>query len=181
MTNFPEVTLDPTNPDPRVACVLCLDVSGSMAGAKIDQLNVGLQQFFAELMSDSTAVSRVEVAIVTFGPVNVVQPFAPITAMQCPTLVTQGDTPMAAALMRSVDLVTERKQLYRTTGIPYYRPWIFLVTDGEPTDPDQLGSVSAIIKQQETEKRISLFTVGVEGANMGILNGIGNRPALGLK
>jgi uncharacterized protein YegL len=55
------------------------------------------------------------------------------------------------------------------------------VTDGEPTDPDQLGAVSSIIKQQETEKKLTLFTVGVEGANMNILNTIGNRPALALQ
>ena len=181
MTNFPEVNIDLTNPDPRVACVLLLDTSGSMQGPKIDQLNQGLQQFFSELSGDATAASRVEVAIVTFGPVTVAQEFAPITSIQCPTLYAQSDTPMAAALMRAVDLVNDRKKIYRDAGIPYYRPWIFLVTDGEPTDPEQLGAVSDIVKQQENAKKLSLFIVGVDGANMNVLNTIGTRTPLSLQ
>ena len=99
----------------------------------------------------------------------------------CPTLYAQSDTPMAAALMRAVDLVNDRKKIYRDAGIPYYRPWIFLVTDGEPTDPEQLGAVSDIVKQQENAKKLSLFIVGVDGANMNVLNTIGTRAPLSLQ
>jgi Mg-chelatase subunit ChlD len=58
MTNLPDVSFDPTNPDPRCACVLVLDTSGSMHGEKIDQLNQGLIAFRDSLQSDSVAQSR---------------------------------------------------------------------------------------------------------------------------
>ena len=45
MTTIPDVTFDPTNPDPRCACILILDTSGSMHGEKINQLNQGLVAF----------------------------------------------------------------------------------------------------------------------------------------
>src|SRR4051794_32004677 len=51
----------------RVACLLLLDTSSSMSGAKIDELNRGLQTFHAELQGDEIARLRAEVAIVTFG------------------------------------------------------------------------------------------------------------------
>ncbi len=45
------------NPDPRVACVLLLDTSGSMGGAPIAELNTGLQQYRDELLLDNIASS----------------------------------------------------------------------------------------------------------------------------
>ena len=58
------------NPEPRCPCVLLLDTSGSMQGDPIDQLNAGIRAFKTELMADSLALKRVEISIVTFGPVH---------------------------------------------------------------------------------------------------------------
>ena len=45
MSNIPDVSFDPSNPDPRCACVLVLDTSGSMHGERIAELNAGLVAF----------------------------------------------------------------------------------------------------------------------------------------
>jgi len=63
------------NPEPRCPCVLLLDTSSSMSGPSIDQLNAGLHQFQKELANDALASQRVEIAVITFGPVQVVQDF----------------------------------------------------------------------------------------------------------
>jgi uncharacterized protein YegL len=55
------------NPEQRTACVLLLDVSGSMSGQPIGELNAGLQTYKNALVGDALAAKRVEVAIVTFG------------------------------------------------------------------------------------------------------------------
>ena len=59
------------NPEPRCPCVLLLDTSSSMSGQPITELNKGLQAFKDELMSDNMSVKRVELSLVSFGPVNV--------------------------------------------------------------------------------------------------------------
>src|SRR5438105_463065 len=67
------------NPEPRCPCVLLLDVSRSMAGTKIAQLNEALGAYRAELAADTLAAQRVEVAIVTFGgQVETVCPFVTV-------------------------------------------------------------------------------------------------------
>jgi len=186
MTNYSlpnDFNFDPSNPDTRCACVLVLDTSGSMGGEPISQLNAGLQQFLQELQSDPMALSRVELAIVTFGEVvEVIQSFAPVTEVNIPTLSVSGYTPLGAALQQSIDLLQFRKQLYRNAGIPYFRPWIFLITDGAPNDGDEWKIAAQRIQAEEARKGLSFFAVGVEGADMSILNQISSvRPAMNLK
>jgi uncharacterized protein YegL len=167
------------NPEPRCPCVLLLDTSGSMSGTKISELNAGLQTFAEELRSDAMAAKRVEVAIVTFGPVQTIQHFVTADAFQAPHLVASGDTPMGAAIQNGVSLVAERKATYKTNGIGYYRPWLFLITDGAPTD--DVSAASAAIREGEASKSLMLYAVGVEGADMNRLAQIAVRQPLKLR
>src|SRR6266478_4360405 len=86
------------NPEPRCPCLLLLDTSGSMSGRPIHELNDGLRTFKDELMADSMAMKRVEVGIITFGPVQTITEFQTADAFQPPHLSTTGDTPMGRAI-----------------------------------------------------------------------------------
>lgn len=167
------------NPEPRCPCVLVLDTSGSMSGAKISQLNSGLQTLENELRSDAMAAKRVELAIVTFGPVQTIQPFVTADNFHGPTLMASGDTPMGAAIQMAITMVNERKTTYKQNGVGYYRPWIFLLTDGGPTD--DVTAATAAIKEGETSKSFMFYAVGVDSADMDRLKQISVRDPLMLK
>ena len=172
------------NPEPRCPCVLLLDTSGSMNGAAIEALNEGLQVFKEELNRDNLAKKRVEVAIVTFNfEVNVAQEFVTADAFEPPTLVAQGLTHMGSAIHLGLDMIEARKAQYRANGVNYYRPWVFMITDGEPQgELDTIVEQAAQrIKDDEANKRVAFFAVGVEDANIERLSEIVVRNPLKLK
>ncbi|EFH6995981.1 VWA domain-containing protein [Escherichia coli] len=168
-----------SNPEPRCPCILLLDVSGSMNGRPINELNAGLVTFRDELLADPLALKRVELGIVTFGPVHVEQPFTSAANFFPPILSAQGDTPMGAAITKALDMVEERKREYRANGISYYRPWIFLITDGAPTDEWQ-AAANKVFRGEE-DKRFAFFSIGVQGADMKTLAQISVRQPLPLQ
>jgi uncharacterized protein YegL len=144
----------------------------------IDELNAGLLTFREELMADELAVKRVEISLVTFGPVRKLTDFQTPDLFRAPKLAAEGDTPMGQAIEKAVEIVRDRKGAYRLNGISYYRPWIFLISDGEPTDDWRRSA--ELVRGGELSKAFAFFAVGVEGANFDILNRIAVRQPLKL-
>ena len=166
------------NPENRCPVILLLDTSGSMSGQPIQELNRGLAAFKEDVIKDAQASLSVEVAIVTFGPVRLTQDFVTIDHFTPPKLEADGVTPMGAAIEYALDLLEKRKQSYKDNGVHYYRPWVFLITDGAPTD-DWQGAAQRV-REEEEKRRILFFTVGVEGADMITLKQIAPRPPVAL-
>jgi uncharacterized protein YegL len=171
------------NPEPRCPCVLVLDTSQSMTGGPIAALNRGLQVFREELLMAPLARNRVEVAVISFGAdVRVVQDFVTVDRFQPPVLEAAGETPLCTAVLRALDLLERRKGRYRANGVPYSRPWVFLITDGMPQGEPLETTRQAVqrIRAVETLGKAAFFAVGVEGANMKLLARISVRPPVKL-
>jgi uncharacterized protein YegL len=146
------------NPEPRCPVILLCDTSGSMAGEPIKALKEGLAAFQNDVYRDEIASLRVEVALVSFGPVRLAQDFVTIDNFTPPQLTADGVTPMGEAIEYALDLLEKRKETYKTNGIQYYRPWVFLITDGAPTDSWQNAAYR--VREAEAQRRLlsELFT-----------------------
>ena len=151
----------------RVPCVLLLDVSSSMIGEPIRQLNDALQLFKQDLISDALASKRAEVAVITFdSQPTLIQDFTRVSGLHLPPLEARGSTAMGEAILMGLEEIEIRKELYRSQGVQYTRPWIFLLTDGAPSN----GSAFEVAVQQAADafrqNKVLIFGIGVGAANM---------------
>jgi len=175
---------------PHNAVVLLLDVSGSMSqSGKIAQLTEGLTIFKNDVLKDELASLRVDLAVVTFNDhVDVIHAFSSVRDFDPPVLEADGKTSMGEAITKAIELVEQRKKQYRDTGVDYFRPWIFMITDGEPTDMypgqgDKWDRVVSMVHQGEANRKFMFFAVAVEPANTEILSKLSPpaRPPVRLK
>src|SRR4051794_35334737 len=176
-----EARVKEDNPDPRVSCALLLDTSSSMDGEPIRELNEGFRTFCDEIKQDPLAKKRTEVAVVTFGGVGRGGiPFTEGRGLAPRAFTANGGTPMGAALSIALDEIEAQKQAYKKAGLEYYRPWLFRVSDGEPTDGHAFDAAAKRVREAEAAKGVSVFSIGVgSGVNMSKLNELSNiRQAL---
>jgi len=174
--------------DKRQPVVLVLDTSHSMNFPDlqpISQLNAGLQTLRASLLEDNDARRRVDVALVTFGGTPQIrnlrqgegtvadahEAFVATTEFNPPKLTGEGITPMGAAMLKALEIVEARKLHYRAQDLPYFRPWLMLITDGAATDSDHewQQAVQQMQSAQE-QKKVVLFPIGVVDADFDKLN-----------
>ena len=177
------------NPNQRTPCVLVLDASGSMdtftstGKTRIEELNAGMAALEASLRADDAALVRVQIAIVTVGgpgnDADIMMDWTDATNFNAFEIKSGGATPLAKGISIALDLVEQGKQNLKAAGISYTRPWVMIISDGEPTDSDsEWASVVAECKAAEAAKKVEIFSIGVEGANLAFLGQVSDKPPL---
>jgi uncharacterized protein YegL len=170
------------NPTARVPVCLALDVSSSMDGAPIHELNEGVKLFFDAIRSDEVAQYAAEICIVTFGDaVTKKLDFMSVARQELPTLYASGMTPMGEGVTLALDLLDARKGDYKRAGVDYYQPWLVVMTDGAPTDDISVAAnrISGLV----AEKKLTVFPIAIgNAANLATLAKLSpSRPPLRLK
>lgn len=160
----------PQNNQNKVACVLVLDGSSSMNinintqnnFSRIDALNLGVKAFKEDLEKDSVAKKSVDIAIlkVTDPKPELILDWTVAEDFIPQNLSARGSTPLGSALIQAVDMCEQRKHYYLSKGYDYYRPWIIVITDGEPTDSDSDWN-RAVEVMQLAMKSKKIFSIGV--------------------
>lgn len=146
----------------RTPCVLLLDTSGSMQEhGRIDALNAALREFEQAIKGDESLRQQVTLTLITFGgDVQVEREWMPASSFTAPTLVAQGMTPMGEAMTVALAAVEELRMKLRSEGIPYTKPWIFLMSDGAPNDTGWEKSAAAS-RQAAEDKRVVIWPIAV--------------------
>lgn len=175
----------PMNYEQKCACSLVLDVSGSMSGEPMEQLNMGLQQFYIDILQDITALSRLEVQLITFSDViRLENDFALMDEdYVMPHLKASGSTRLVDGVRAAIKSIEARKVWYKESGQTYYRPYIILISDGSPDQGQDVKGLAEEIRRGVENKNFNFWSFGVGNVNMNVLKELShpNFPPLMLK
>ena len=151
----------------RVPVVLCLDISGSMRkNDAIESLNKGIEAFYDSIKNNEQAKASCEIAIITFADeANLVEDFSLIDRKELKRIdyVPNGGTALAHGVMKSLEVLDERKQKYKDTGTDYCQPWLVIITDRLPGDVEDLPAAHEEVKKRIVDKKLTLFPAVVGG------------------
>jgi uncharacterized protein YegL len=119
----------------RLPVYLLLDCSESMAGGAIEQVALGVRTLVAELCSNPLALETVYLSVITFArEAKQVVPLTELLHFKPPPLAVRTGTALGAALRLLQECL--KRDVVRSTPTTKgdYKPLVFLLTDGQPTD-----------------------------------------------
>ena len=165
-----------------MACLFLLDTSLSMKKEAITSLNASINRFKEELCKEERVRNILDVAIVEFNStIRRVQKCCPVEYMESVNLIANGGTDVKKELKMTIDMVRKRSHFYyEDIGMPLYKPWIVMITDGYPNT--SIDKIAADIAELEDNDKLHLWSLAVEGADESILNKLcGGKRVLKLK
>lgn len=151
----------------HLPCVVLLDTSGSMAVSQ-EQLLEGLKELGEAIKRDDKAIGIVEFCIITFDTTaKIVMPFCPAYDYVAPKIFCHGSTAMHSAVDCALNEIESRKKQYKENNVLYYRPWIFMLTDGYSNDVDN-GSFERL-KRAQMDGKCIFFSTAIGDADVELL------------
>ncbi|MDR3153056.1 MAG: VWA domain-containing protein [Deltaproteobacteria bacterium] len=119
----------------RLPVYLLLDVSESMAGPPLRAVDEGVRLMLRALKKNPYALETLHMSVITFAArAEVALPLTELLSVVPPKLAVRPGTAMGAALTLCRELISRdvKKSLPGDKGD--YRPLVFILTDGAPTD-----------------------------------------------
>lgn len=124
----------------KLPVYLLLDTSGSMTGEPIEAVKNGVQVLVSTLRQDPYALETAYLSVIEFSDkAKQIVPLTEFALFQTPTISASGPTSLGAALTLAAECID--KEVTKTTMEQKgdWKPLVFIMTDGSPTDDWQKG------------------------------------------
>lgn len=149
----------------RLPVYLLLDCSESMAGPYLESVRHGLTAFKNDVLDFEPAAATVHVGIITFASrarLVTGEDLVPIRALTPPPMEARGTTHLGGALRMLQDCIARQVRRKSSSGGPLadFRPLVFILTDGEPSDEDVWPRAREDVQYMVDRREISVVTVG---------------------
>ena len=142
----------------RLACVFLVDTSGG-AIEEVNQGLIALEEYFKE---DSEARSRIDLAVISFNStVDSDVGFCSAADYRAPHLSAGGITALNEAIEAGLDAVDFIVTAYKERAICYFRPCLFLLTDGSPTDQEKEAAAKSRLQDCLRRRKVTFFPMGI--------------------
>lgn len=115
---------------------LVCDESSSMTGKPIDEINDSLPEIHAEIGSNPVVADKTRFCLIGFSSsAQVLLPLADLSTISAmPAFRAGGSTSYGAAFDLLYDTITDDIAKLKAEGNQVYRPAVFFLSDGQPTD-----------------------------------------------
>lgn len=143
----------------RLPVYILLDCSESMVGDAISSVQTGLEMLLSTLRSDPHCLETAWVSIITFShDAQQLVPLTELTEFQTPVLKPRPGTSLGKALTLLRNCIEGEVRQTTTTVKGDYRPLVFLLTDGQPTD--DWRTVKAAVDQLTKPRVANFYAIG---------------------
>ena len=138
----------------KLPVCLILDTSGSMSETikssrgmvvKIDELNNNMHSLLNTIRNDNNARIMSDICIIACGgdEPKVLNGYTSVDKINYNNVVPRGRTPLGASVQLALDLLQKRREYYRNNGIEHYKPILMIMSDGQPTEQDNVVYTAA--------------------------------------
>lgn len=153
----------------RLPVYLVLDTSASMHGEPIEAVKTGLGTLVAALRTDPQALETAHLAVISFdSQARELTPLTELIAFTPPDLQIGGVTALGDALSLTATVITRDVRRTTTDRKGDWKPIVFLMTDGAPTDDWRPG----LAEFRKTQPGLVVACAAGHGADTGVLKQI---------